>query len=119
MLVVTGRLKPVLILLVPLVRVSLTFLGGVARTSFHKYIFSLNHLLRLFPNFLGRCPNKSSPSYIHPVDCAFTPPPTYINMNFILPIRIVQVILAILVLATSAYGERISHSVAARVASLY
>jgi hypothetical protein len=27
-------------------------------------------------------------------------------MNFVLPIRIAQIILAILVLATSAYGER-------------
>jgi hypothetical protein len=40
-------------------------------------------------------------------------------MNFILPIRIVQVILAILVLATSAYGERVFRHVAHRVASSY
>jgi hypothetical protein len=32
-------------------------------------------------------------------------------MNFVLPIRIAQIILAILVLATSAYGERASRPV--------
>jgi len=41
MLIVTARLNPVLILLVSLVRVSLTFLGGAARTSFLEYIYFL------------------------------------------------------------------------------
>jgi hypothetical protein len=40
-------------------------------------------------------------------------------MNFILPIRIVQVILALLVLGTSAYGECASRPVGRRVASPY
>ena len=117
MLIVTARLNPVLILLVSLVRVSLTFLGGAARTSFLEYIYFLETTsFTCFSNVFARCASKPSPQYIHLIHYTSQPSSTYINMNFVLPIRIAQLILAILVLGTAAYGKHASCSVSRRVA---